>query len=296
MNTFDSRDVNAPDLTSARPPNDVISVKRRVARQFGRAADYDRVTPVQQDMGRTLLDGARARLDAWRVRRILELGCGSGALTRLLRATFPNASLTSVDLAEGMIEQARVQVPDATFIVADAESFVGKVDDGYDLIISNAAAQWFHDPATTLRAYRRKLAPGGWLAVSAFGARTFEELRASFEAAYRACGLPSREHVLSLLSYDGWRAICPDAECQQDVYVMSYPSVRAFLRAVKRAGASYPGARARSLPRAVWERMEDHYARTFPADGTAGIRATYQRIQLYAAGPLHEDHPPAMTG
>jgi 2-polyprenyl-3-methyl-5-hydroxy-6-metoxy-1,4-benzoquinol methylase len=63
--------------------------------------------------------------------RILELGCGPGNVTRLLKDRFPGAMITAIDLAPKMIEIARQQFPEVDFRVMDVRdilSLAGKFD------------------------------------------------------------------------------------------------------------------------------------------------------------------------
>ena len=51
--------------------------------------------------------------------KILELGCGPGNVTRLLKLRFPESQITAIDLAPQMIEIAREHLPDVEFMVMD---------------------------------------------------------------------------------------------------------------------------------------------------------------------------------
>ncbi len=274
-------------LDAGKPGRAVCAGKDRMARYFsGNAGRYDRVSPVQQRMGRRLLEGVRKRPCGKRVRRILELGCGSGALTRRVQECFPGAEITALDLSPGMIDEARRNLSGVDFVCGDAEDHAHRAQGPYDLVLSNAAAQWFHDPAVALKSYGSLLSPGGLLAVSTFGDGTFRELKQSFEAAYRECRMPPREHVLPMRPQAFWGSIFPEAECSGEYYTLTYPDVRAFLKAVKRAGASYSGGPARPLSRAVFDRMSALYQERFPSDDGNGIRVTYHAIFLqYVPGP-----------
>ncbi len=257
--------------------------RRTIARRFDRGArDYARVTPVQDRMRRRLLAGILRRCRGRAPLRILELGCGTGGLTGLLREALPAARIEAVDFAPGMIAAARRAFPDAAdFRVADAECVVREDSARYDLVVSNAAAQWFGDPASTLRRGIDRLAPGGLLACATLVHGTFAELRASFRAAYAAAGRPPREHTLPLPAIDFWRTRFPDLVCEETAFTVDYPEVRAFLRAVQRAGASYAPAGSGPLPRAILRAMTAHYAARYPAVSGAGIRATYRAAFLY---------------
>jgi SAM-dependent methyltransferase len=53
------------------------------------------------------------------VRYVLDLGCGPGHTTALLRAAFPLAEITGFDASAAMVDEARARVPRATFAVYD---------------------------------------------------------------------------------------------------------------------------------------------------------------------------------
>lgn len=69
---------------------------------------------------------------------IVDLGCGPGHLTAVLRARWPAAHVTGIDASPAMIERARVADPDTEYVLAD----LGTDDHTADLVISNAALQW----------------------------------------------------------------------------------------------------------------------------------------------------------
>ena len=259
--------------------------KPRVARRFSlHARTYAGATPVQSAMRRRLMHAVRDGLGDIPPRCILELGCGPGTLTGWLRATFPEARLTAIDIAEDMIDAARQAMPTGvTFDVADAETFVRHARDPYDLIVSNAAAQWFHDPGATLQRCRTLLADRGRLHWAMFGDGTFPELRAAFASAYAALRRPPRDHVLPMASAARWRAWAPDADTAEVGYPIAYPDVPAFLHAVRRAGASHTGHPARPLSRTVFRTMCAHYRDRFPAPDGTGIVATYHALFLSCA-------------
>jgi SAM-dependent methyltransferase len=81
--------------------------------------------------------------------RILELGCGDGALSCFLAAQ--GFEVTGFDIAPGMIEEARQRAAregvSAHFEVADGDNF--KVDQSYDAVISFMSAffTYLEDPA-----------------------------------------------------------------------------------------------------------------------------------------------------
>ena len=95
--------------------------------------------------------------------RVIDVGCGSGLLTRRLLGR----EVVGVDLSAGMLAVAK-QRCDAVFVRADAEAF-GFQDESVDCIASLFALLHLPDPLACLRECRRVLRVGGRIHV-AFGA------------------------------------------------------------------------------------------------------------------------------
>jgi malonyl-CoA O-methyltransferase len=256
--------------------------KSRLALHFGkRALSYDRVTPVQSEMARELVAGVVARLGGRRPGSILELGCGTGRMTTELMRNFPGARVTALDIAPEMVDLARARVPGAAFVVADAEDYLAEIVGSFDLIISNATAQWFVDARATLARARALLAPGGLLAVATFGADTFMELDDAFRNAYARAGEPAGDHVVPLPSASAWRDCLPGAEMIETRLPRVFPDVRAFLRSVQEAGATNAQDGHHVLSRNILRGMTDWYASHYEAPSGVGIVATYHIVMLF---------------
>ena len=91
---------------------------------------------------------------------ILDIGCGTGRLLRKAAARWPNARLTGVDPAEGMVKEARCRTPGAEFQVSLAESLA--LPDGYaDPAFSTASFHHWQDQQQGVRQIARVLRPGG---------------------------------------------------------------------------------------------------------------------------------------
>jgi trans-aconitate 2-methyltransferase len=71
----------------------------------------DTFAPPTRSLLRDLPQGAR--------RYIIDLGCGPGYTTALLREAFPHGFVTGLDESDAMIAEATTRVPDAVFAVAD---------------------------------------------------------------------------------------------------------------------------------------------------------------------------------
>ncbi|HEV8554806.1 MAG TPA: class I SAM-dependent methyltransferase [Actinophytocola sp.] len=98
-------------------------------------------------------------------RRILDAGCGSGALSAALRAR--GAVVTGIDTSAAMLELARRRLgADADLRVADLASPLPLPDGEFDDVVASLVLHYLQDWGPTLTELRRVLRPGGRLLVS----------------------------------------------------------------------------------------------------------------------------------
>ena len=91
---------------------------------------------------------------------VLDIGCGTGRLLRKIRVCWPDAKVTGVDPAEGMIQKARQLMPEATFIVGPAEHLAFP-DSSFDLVVSTVSFHHWSDQLQGVSEVRRVLRNGG---------------------------------------------------------------------------------------------------------------------------------------
>jgi len=104
-----------------------------------------------------------ARVGSESPRRVADLGCGTGVLTRLLAERWPSADVVGVDHSPQMLAEARAEPSSVRWVEADIQRW--SPDEPPDVIYSNAALQWLGDHETLIPRLLASLAPGGWLAV-----------------------------------------------------------------------------------------------------------------------------------
>ena len=244
--------------------------KRAIQRRFERAADaYDTFSVVQRAMAEELVEGVEREPLS-----ILELGCGTGYLTALLRKRYPGATIEAVDFAPAMIARAREHVSDVRFLVADIEELELEPE-RYDLIVSSATVQWLAEPERTVARLAGSLDRHGELHLTTFGPRTFWELD-------EVLGELGCERGLSLLPAKKWETLLAGAglhrirahSCEER---FSYPDCVAFLRSVKSSGAGY--APCVTAPGTLAEAIRRYDERFY--DG-AGVTVTYEIVTLSA--------------
>jgi trans-aconitate 2-methyltransferase len=97
-------------------------------------------------------------------RSIVDLGCGPGHLSALLRRRWPEASVLGIDSSTEMIRQADRDNTDPAVRYRIGDISDWRSDEPVDLIVSNAALQWVPDQLEVVPRLRDQLNPGGVLA------------------------------------------------------------------------------------------------------------------------------------
>jgi SAM-dependent methyltransferase len=122
-----------------------------LSRQPWSAARYAAAASFVPALGAPVLELLAARLGE----RILDLGCGDGALTQRIAAL--GAAVVGVDAAPDMVAAAQARGLDARIIRGQSLPFVGE----FDAVFSNAALHWMRPPELVLAGVHRALRPGG---------------------------------------------------------------------------------------------------------------------------------------
>jgi trans-aconitate 2-methyltransferase len=94
---------------------------------------------------------------------VYDLGCGTGALTRIMAERWPSASIIGVDDSTDMLSHAPEATPNLRWLRQDIATWTPA--SAPDLIYSNAALHWLPDHQGLFRRLIGALAPGGVLAV-----------------------------------------------------------------------------------------------------------------------------------
>jgi ubiquinone/menaquinone biosynthesis C-methylase UbiE len=178
------------------------------------AINYDRVlvnTRVYRDLIDTLLGIKGSLKSIPNDARVLDLGAGSGNLTRRLMDGVSNRTVFALDNNRIMLEFLRDKCrdylreddlkPGVVVIKQDVTSLFGLDDDDFDCVIANNVFYALADPDACLEAVYRILRPGGELRMSGPRVDTdleilFRRIRADLEEAghFEECRL-AYEHV-----------------------------------------------------------------------------------------------------
>lgn len=268
--------------------------KHEVARAFARAAShYDAHAALQREVTARLAE--RLALFKLAPQQILDAGCGTGEGLAYLRAAYPKAAITALDIAAPMLQVCRDKhIPDSrwkqlrnklfpapglNFLCADMEQLPLK-SSSQSMLWSSLALQWAGDTEACLREWHRVLQPGGLLVFATLGPDTLKELRQAFSQ------LDTHEHVSRFTDMHDIGDMLVHAGFQHPVMEMemltlTYADLKSLMLDIKGIGAhNAVASRTQGLMgKAAWQRLQAAYER-FRHQGR--LPASYEVIYGHA--------------
>ena len=136
--------------------------------------------------------------------RILDLGCGDGALTEKIAAT--GAEVVGVDASDEMLAAARARGLDARRMDARQLRF----ENEFDAVFSNAALHWIKPPEEVLRGVRRALRMGGRFVAELGGHGNVAAVYTALLAVFAQRGVDLAPHLLFFPTAAEYQALLED--------------------------------------------------------------------------------------
>ena len=254
--------------------------KRQVAQSFGRAAEtYDSAAQIQKWSGEQLISGLDS---SKKPQSIIDLGCGTGWHSCVLKQQFPEAQVTGVDFSSEMLAYASAHqsVSGIHWLCSDAEDLALE-DSSQDLIFSNFALQWCNDPNPSLAEIFRLLKGEGQFHFAVPGPKTLCELREVWST------IDKDVHINRFISMNQWQTALKEAgfshiELKSTTKIESHCSVKDLLMNLKTVGATnHNSGKAKNLTgKNHIKRLYDGYQTFQTAQGTYPV--TWDIISGYA--------------
>lgn len=138
--------------------------------------------------------------------RLVDLGCGSGKLTKILHDQWHASYTLGIDTSPNMLAKAQpLQTTQLVFQQQDIRHFTSQ--EPFDLVISNAALQWVPDHTELFKHFVQLLAPAGQLAIQMPANQDYPthtlaaELAAEEPFKHLLSSTIPTDHVLSMEAY-----------------------------------------------------------------------------------------------
>jgi SAM-dependent methyltransferase len=126
--------------------------------------------------------------------RVIDVGCGTGALTVVLADIAGPEHVAAVDPSEPFVEQCRTRVPGADVRVAPAEALPFG-DAGFDHALSQLVFHFVQDPNASVAEMIRVTRPGGLVAACVWDLTGGMTMLRSYWDAVRDAGLGGKDET-----------------------------------------------------------------------------------------------------
>lgn len=214
--------------------------KQLVAHNFSRSStEYESVALCQNyAAGRFAGMIADSINDKESPKQILEIGCGTGFLTKTLIGLFPHAEITVCDISKKMLEICQENTAavrkqhGVTVNFMEHDIATDPINGKYDLVVSGLALQWLEfELPKVISKVREHLTSNGKFMFSTLTQGTFRRLKESF----KECNVPFPGPML----YEKAKLskLLIGSKIQFETYKDYYPNVLAFLQQLKSTGA-----------------------------------------------------------
>lgn len=211
-----------------------------------------------------------ARIPLENPQHVVDLGCGPGNSTELLRRRWPRAAVIGIDSSREMLEAARASFPAGPWVRADAAHW--SADPPVDLVFANASLQWIRDHARLLPRLLAQTAPGGVLAVQIPSNREsplWQQVKRIADAPEWRKALAPAAHAVTVehvsFYYDTLRPHCQHLDLWETEYVHVLSNAEAIIDWIRATGL-----------RPYLEALEsDEDRRRFEERLLQGVRAGY---------------------
>lgn len=190
--------------------------------------------------------------------KVLEIGCGTGLLTRKLRQQASADRLFVNDLVEEMCRKTADAccIDPKHLIIGDIERIHLNVK--FNMIVSASTFQWFAHPADTFKKLALCLTRGELLVFSTFGCQNLQELKA-----VTGSGLPYMDaEGISRLLEPYFEVVIREEE----LYTLYFDEPVEVLRHLKKTGAN-AGNAAQVWTKGRITHFTESYNRLFLSDG-----------------------------
>lgn len=198
--------------------------KKTISRNFYKSrCVYEENALVQRKMAQKLVSFLGKSYDA-----ILEIGCGTGTLTKLVYTSCSFKKYSAIDIIAENKDFLEKQFPGLHYTSFDMDNIqIFCPEQHFNLIASNAAVQWSANPAQLIQNCMKRLTPNGTLALTFFGEKNFQEIKDIFGVG------------LNYLSEKQINEICRNYELvhySQETEELSFPDTISLLRHIKNTG------------------------------------------------------------
>lgn len=260
-------------------PHNFSARKKTIARHFATASDYDQHANIQRQVCHNLLASiANTKQDS-----VLEIGAGTGQMTRLLAAHIQSEHWLINELCSEQAALLQSILPGADIVIGDAE--VIDLQQKHSLIISANAVQWFDDPLNFVAQSARRLQAQGQLVFNTFTANNFLQIKA---LTGQGLDYPDNDEWREVLTTAGFENI----ELSVQRFDLPFATPYAVLKHMQLTGVSTNQTQLHSgrdhsfrWTKSRLKQFELDYWQHYSNEGDVGVYLTYEVLRISAFKP-----------
>jgi trans-aconitate 2-methyltransferase len=202
---------------------------------------------------------------------IVDVGCGTGRVTELLLALFPEGRVLAMDASQDMVALARERLGDRAEVWCQ-DALEIELDEPVDVVVSTAALHWVPDHDRLWKRLAQTLRPGGVLEVQCGGQGNIDRVRTVIDEV-------ARDYAPELVGWSPWVFASPQQTAQR-LQEAGFTAIRCWLE----ERPTYPDDVAAFVPTSI---LAAHLARLpkerrepFAAGVIAGISLPLDYVRL----------------
>lgn len=249
-----------------------------ISRSFASAlATYDEHAQPQARFARTLVQLLNSHMTSAKrseILKILEIGCGTGFLTKTILSLFSTSDYFANDVVADCKYLINDISKDIRFINGDIEAI--NLPTQLDLVCSASTFQWLQHPKELCHRISHSLNQDGYLALSSFAPQHFYELKAVIQ------NLGIKQAPMSYLSAEHWHEILTPSfhivEIKQNIEVEYFTTLHDLFIHLRRTGVN--GNRLATLKHQQIHQLETIYTKKY--NTKRGLPLSYNPIQIIA--------------
>lgn len=258
----------------------------KIARQFGRAAcNYDSLAIVQREIA----DDLMRFLSVKQYHRLLDVGCGTGRVTR--QHSRYAQQVVGLDLSLGMLqfaEQQNVISTDSkiTWLNGDADN-LPLMEGSFDGIFSSMALQWSKDIVSCFRELFRVAQEGATVGLAIMSHGSLFELANAWQIIDKNQHINSFHDSDTLFSAARQAGFCGEVDVRE--YTTWHHDVSNAMHSIKDIGARKRLIAERenkqsnivSLTKSRLQRLQKHYSELYEQSGRLPLTYKVTFLQLH---------------
>jgi malonyl-CoA O-methyltransferase len=203
--------------------------KNQVAQRFAQAhQSYDEHAWAQQKICQNLYALLQQYLTSKSLHAVLDIGCGSGNMSRLLEQHLNIEQLFLNDLYPE-IQSHFLDLAHAQFLIGDIEHI--DLDMSLDLVVSSSALQWVQHLDRVFARIAGQLKPEHLFCFSTFGPQNLKEIKQLTGHGLRYLSVTELKQCLE---QQGFEVL----HLSEDFYVMSFEHAKQVLKHLKATGVT----------------------------------------------------------